>query len=164
MKLTGKKCLRLQATLIALLLPALVYSQSIWTAGPMLHVNFGAGKATFSWAIEVAYWNFDGFPYSVDAAMEFDKRKTRIYSELQTGVGLAGISAGPVLEFQKEESKLKLGWQGSVWGNYFLGFDIRARFIDSKTFFCPGMYVKGAFMGRDENGEKVESSSFDWDD
>src|SRR5687768_7025122 len=161
---TRKIASRIYLAVFLLGFPAHALAQSIWTIGPMLHVNFGAGKVRPSVALECAYWNFDGFPYSVDFAAEFEKKKMRFYSELQTGVGLAGISAGPVVEFQKEESKVKLGWQGSVWGNYFLGFDIRARFIDKKAFFCPGVYVKGGFNGRDENGKKIESSSFDWDD
>ncbi len=141
-------------------------SQSIWTIGPMLHVNFGGEKVKASFGIECAYWNFSGFPYSIDMATEFEKHKIRFYSEIQTGVGLAGIAAGPIMEIQTDKSAVKLGIQGSVWANYFLGFDIRTRYIDNKIFFSPGVYVKGGFNGRDADGEKIEGSShhdFDFD-
>jgi hypothetical protein len=142
-------------------------SQSIWTAGPMLHVNFGGEKTKASFAIEFAYWNFSHFPYSCDMAVEFEKQKVRLYAEAQTGIGLAGISCGPVVEFQTSERKTKLGIQTSVWGNYYLGFDLRYRYIDDTSYLCPGVYVKAGFNGRDKNGKKIKasSSSFsDWDD
>ena len=75
------------------------FAQEIWTIGPMLQVNFGRGKPTVSFAIEAAYWNVKGMPYSVDFGIEFDRRKTtRFYTELQTGIGIAGVSAGPILQ------------------------------------------------------------------
>jgi len=141
------------------------FSQTIWTAGPMLHVNFGDKKIRASWGLEFAYWNFRSFPYSIDFCAEFEKKKIRLYTEAQTGIGVAGISAGPVLEFQTAESKTRLGFQTSVWGNYYWGFDFRMRFIDGKVFTCPGTYLKVGFMARDENGEKIENSGdHDWDD
>src|SRR5687768_5554084 len=74
-------------------------AQEIWTIGPMLHLNFGREKPTVSFAIEAAYWNVRKVPYSVDLGIEFDRRKTtRFYSELQTGIGVAGVSVGPVLQ------------------------------------------------------------------
>lgn len=139
-------------------------SQTIWTAGPMIHVNIGDDKLRMSYGFEFAYWSFTHFPYSVDFSAEFERKRIRLYSELQTGVGVAGISAGPVLEFQTDEAATKLGFQGSIWGNYFLGFDARFRFIDGKAFFCPGVYVKTGFGGRDENGEKIEGSGSSFDD
>jgi hypothetical protein len=152
---------------MAVFLPSLFAAQSIWTIGPMLHVNFGDEKIKASFGLEAAYWNFTKFPYSVDLGLEIEEGKFRLYTEAQTGVGVAGISAGPVLEIQTEDSKGKFGFQASVWGNYFLGFDLRGRWVDSKTFFCPGTYVKIPIGARDENGERYEggSSSYsDWDD
>jgi len=134
-------------------------SQTIWTVGPMLHVNIGNEKVRASWSLEFAYWNFRHFPYSFDFCAEFEKKRIRLYSEAQTGIGIAGISAGPVMEIQTDESKVKLGLQGSVWGNYFLGFDLRFRTIDNKFFFCPGTYVKTGFGARDSDGNKIEGSS-----
>lgn len=144
----------------------LVPAQSIWTAGPMLHFNIGGGKSRTSFGVEFAYWNFSRFPYSYDFCAEFASKRIRLYSELQTGVGIAGISGGPVLEFQTDSSRVKLGFQASIWANYYLGVDMRVRFIDKKAFFCPGTYVKVGFNARDENGEKVKLSEFssDYDD
>jgi hypothetical protein len=134
-------------------------AQTIWTVGPMLHVNFGGEKVRASWALEFAYWNFSHFPYSIDFATEFEKKKIRLYGELQTGIGIAGTSIGPVVEFQTDKPATKLGLQMSIWGNYYWGFDVRYRYIDKKSFLCPGTYLKGGFAARDENGNKIKSSS-----
>ena len=148
-----------------ILVSGFIKAQTIWTIGPMLHVNFGEGKTRCSYSLETAYWNFSGFPWSVDFAMEFEKKKIRIYSEGQTGFGLGGIAAGPVLEFNKENNKTSLGWQASIWGNYYWGFDLRYRKINGNKFFCPGTYLKVGFNSRDENGDPIKSSSMsDWDD
>lgn len=142
--------------------------QSAWTIGPMLHFNISEKKVKPSFAIEAAYWNYTIVPYSVDMAIEFEKKKIRLYTEGQTGIGFAGVSFGPVIEIQTEAKKIKLGYQGSVWSNYFLGFDYRVRKIDNKKHHCPGIYAKLPFHLRDENGEKRTSnnsnSSWDWDD
>ena len=135
---------------------------TIWTVGPMLHVNFGAGKIRASYGLEFAYWNFNHFPYSIDFATEFERHRIRLYSEAQTGIGIAGISAGPVIEIQTDEPSVKTGFQGSVWGNYFWGFDIRFRTIAKNKFFCPGTYLKGGFDGRDENGNIIQGNSHSW--
>jgi len=117
------------------------FSQEIWTIGPMLHVNFGGGeKRSTSFAIEAAYWNAIKFPYSVDFAVEFDRGRVRLYSEAQTGIGLTGLSLGPVVEFANNGTRL--GVQGSCWANYFLGVDYRIRFIDKKRFHAVGLYAK----------------------
>lgn len=55
---------------------ARVYAQTIWTVGPMLHINFGGEKTRASWGLEFAYWNFAHFPYSIDMAAEFEKKKS----------------------------------------------------------------------------------------
>jgi hypothetical protein len=142
------------------------WSQTIWTVGPMFHINIGGEKVRCSYALEFAYWNFSHFPYSLDMAIEFEKKRIRLYSEAQTGIGVAGISAGPVFEIQTDKPACKLGFQGSLWANYYLGFDLRIRYIDKTTFFCPGTYVKGGFNARDKDGDKIKSSSSrnrDWD-
>lgn len=139
------------------------FAQEVWTIGPMLHYNFGGGKRSASFAIEAAYWNIYNFPYGVDFAIEFDKRKLRLYSELQTGIGVAGIAVGPVIEFNREEGKTLLGVQGSAWANYFLGFDYRFRKIGEQKFHAPGIYAKLP-IARSGFEESSSSSSWDWDD
>ncbi len=159
--LNGRSLLLVLSFLLAL---GSLKSQSIWTAGPMLHVNFGADKIRASWGLEFSYWNFTGFPYSIDFCAEFERKRIRLYSEAQTGIGVAGLSAGPVIEFQTDNKKVKGGFQFSVWANYYWGFDFRMRFIDKHTFIAPGTYLKVPFYARDENGEEYErSSSGDWD-
>jgi hypothetical protein len=140
-----------------------VQSQTIWTAGPMIHVNIGKEKTRVSYSLEFAYWNFSRVPYSFDFCIEFERKRVRLYSEAQTGIGIAGISAGPVIEFQADNHATKFGFQSSIWGNYFLGFDARVRFIDKKTLFCPGTYLKVGFAGRDKYGNKTSGSGNDWD-
>ena len=142
-----------------------IKSQTIWTIGPMIHFNFGEDKLKVSYNIEAAYWNYSKFPWSVDFALEFEKKKFRLYSEGQTGFGLGGIAAGPVIEFDREINKTTAGCQASIWGNYYWGFDLRYRKINGNKFFCPGTYLKVGFNSRDENGDPIKSSSLsDWDD
>lgn len=137
------------------------YSQEVWTVGPMLHVNFGSGeKIRTSFAIEAAYWNLRNFYHSVDFALEFEKGKTRIYSEAQTGIGFTGISFGPVLEFHHGHG-VHLGVQATGWLNYYIGVDYRIRFIDKKRFHAIGVYGKlpVSTSGLDSDGD----SDWDWD-
>lgn len=139
-----------------------VFSQEVWTIGPMVHINFAKGqKAKASFAIEVAYWNLYNFYHSVDGGLEFEKNKFRIYSELQTGIGVVGIAAGPVLEFTTNGEGTHFGFQSSVWANYFLGFDYRKRWIDNKRYNVFGVYGKlpVATVGMDDS----DGSSSDWD-
>ena len=68
--------------------------------GPMIHINIGGEKHTKAFSIEAAYWNITHFIYSVDADVEIEKGKLRLYSEGQTGLGVTGVSFGPVVEFQ----------------------------------------------------------------
>ena len=140
---------------------AVAQGNEVWMLGPMLHINFGGEKTRASWGLELAYWNYNGFPYSFDGCLEFEKQKIRLYSEVQTGIGLAGLSMGPVVEFRSQEKNVKLGFQGSIWANYFLGFDFRIRRIGNETFICPGTYFKLPVGGiaDDPDGD----SDWDWD-
>lgn len=130
--------------------------------GPMLHFNIAGEKSHFSWAIELAYWNVKNFPYSIDGGIEFSKKRVRLYSEAQTGIGIAGLSAGPVLEINKAEPKIHLGFQTTFWANYFIGVDYRFRRIDKTNFYCVGTYGKLPIATKD-----MESSNgnnyHDWD-
>lgn len=140
-------------------------AQEIWTIGPMFHINFGAEKRTTAFSIEAAYWNITHFIYSFDAGLEIERGKLRLYTEGQTGLGVTGVSLGPVVEFNFPESKTRLGIQGSCWINYILGVDYRMRFIDHQKFHYVGFYgkVPMATSGLDEDGDSSTSLS-DWDD
>ncbi|MGC3943873.1 MAG: hypothetical protein QM762_04925 [Chryseolinea sp.] len=141
-----------------------VRAQTIWTVGPMLHVNFGGGqKKSVSFAIETAYWNVVKWPYSFDFGIEFDRKKTRLYSEFQTGIGIAGISAGPVFQFGKDSGP-KLGMQVTSWVNYYLGFDYRMIFLRNEKRMAIGTYAKVpiATHGLESSGSHSHWDS-DWD-
>lgn len=117
-------------------------TREIWMLGPTLHFNIGGDKVRASWGVELSYWNYQSFPYSVDFGIEFEKRKLRLYTEAQTGLGFVGIAAGPVFEANFEEKKVHLGFQSSLWINYFLGANFRYRKINGKSYFAPGTYFK----------------------
>lgn len=91
--------------------------------------------------MEAAYWNIYKFPYSFDFGIEFDRKKTRLYSEFQTGIGILGVSGGPVFQFGKD-SGAKLGLQVTSWFNYYLGVDYRLIFLRNEKRMAIGTYVK----------------------
>ena len=142
----------------------LSFAQEIWSIGPMLHFNFGGEKPRTTFSIETAYWNIDAFPYSVDFAVEFGRNKVFIYSEVQTGIGITGVSFGPVVQLSSKYGS-HIGVQGSCWANYILGFDYRIRFIDHQKLNYIGSYIKVPFAtsGFDDDGNN-SSSWGDWDD
>jgi hypothetical protein len=149
--------------LLTLIIAKNAYSQKphVWMIGPMLHFNFGDKKMHTSFGIELAYWNYAHFPYSFDGGIEFEKQKTRLYSEAQTGIGIIGLSLGPVMEFRTGDG-VKLGIQGSAWANYFLGIDIRFRAVGETSIFSPGLYFKLPLgLGAESDGEYHHH--WDWD-
>jgi hypothetical protein len=132
-------------------------AQSVYTIGPMLHFNIGDRPVRTSFGIEFAYWNIDHTPYGFDLGFDCQKGKFRLYSEMQTGVGVAGMSAGPFLEFRNEKP-VSLGMQGSIWANYIVGMDLRFRFSKGQDYFAPGFYAKYLW------GKGMNGSGHSWDD
>jgi hypothetical protein len=137
--------------------------QEVYMLGPMLHFNINDKKLHTSFGVELSYWNYNHFPYSVDGALEFEKKKVRLYSEFQTGIGILGFSLGPVLEFNGNTHHVKLGTQGSLWANYIGGFDMRLRLIDKQSWLCPGIYFKIP-LAFGEYSSHSHHSDWDWDD
>jgi hypothetical protein len=131
----------------------------------MLHINFGGDKPHGSFAVELAYWNLEHFPYSIDGGVEFESKRIRFYSEAQTGILVAGLSLGPVFQINTDEGSAHLGIQTSLWANYYLGFDYRKRWIDKKKFNCIGTYVKlpVALNGYDDSKSGGNHGDWDWD-
>jgi hypothetical protein len=133
----------------------------VWMLGPMLHFNFSNKVMHPSFGIELAWWNYEHFPYSVDFGIDFEKKKIRFYTEGQTGIGLLGVSFGPVLEIRTDEG-LKAGMQGSVWANYIGGFDLRFRKTGGTKSIAPGLYFKLPIgIGSESDGDYDD---WDWDD
>jgi hypothetical protein len=140
----------------------LSYSQIVMV-GPMLHFQFGKERPRTSFAIEASYWNVQGFPYGFDAAIEFGQGKIRLYSEAQTGIGVAGISAGPFFEFGKGPARAGLQFTG--WANYYIGADFRMRFYNGPDTKAVGIYGKlpawiGEELKDDDDGGDFDG---DWD-
>lgn len=134
--------------------------------GPTLHFNFEKENFNISYGIECSYWNWKKFPYSVDAAIEYGKKKMRIYTEAQTGIGVLGVAWGPVLQYNFQSSEFKMGTQGSIWLSYFGGLNLRYRKIEQKKIFSPGIFVKVPFgygINEHNNSENNQSDYFDWD-
>jgi len=108
----------------------------------MVHYNIGAEDNKFSFALEGSAWivNQDfPLPPSVDFGIEFERKKIRVYSELQTGA-LLGLSIGPVVEFS--ENQPTFGFQTSVWASLLLGVDFRYRRINKSNYYNPGIFFK----------------------
>lgn len=130
----------------------------------MLHINFGGEKRTTAFSIEAAYWNITHFIYSFDAGIEVERGKLRLYSEGQTGLGVTGLSFGPLVEFNFRESKTRLGVQGSCWINYIFGADYRLRFIDGQKLHYIGFYAKVPMATSGLETSDGSTSFDDWDD
>ncbi len=143
------------------------FSQQIWTIGPMVHYNFNNGKNHFSYALECSFWNLEHFFYSIDGGIEFESKKIRIYSELQTGILVAGISLGPLLEINTNENKTHFGIQSSIWANYLIGVDYRMRWVNKEKSNCIGLYFKLPIADSGFSSSSRSShhhySDWDWD-
>jgi len=124
----------------------------------MFHYGLGTGEWTF--ALEGSYWvsPFVG----ADFGLEYGKKTFIAYSELQGGVGLAGISAGPYIDFRRRGQKL--GVQTTVWANYFLGADYRWRTHPEKNKHYLGVYFKLPVASyADGSGDSDDSDDSDID-
>lgn len=143
-----------------------VYGQvnRIFMIGPTLHFNFGDEKFNVSVGAECSYWNWKNFPYSVNGGVEYGSKKVRFYSEGQTGIGVLGLSFGPVVQYNFQNAKFSIGTQGSGWINYFGGVDLRFRFIDDTKILSPGLYAKVPFgFGFYDNTNGENHNHWDWD-
>ena len=127
-----------------LMVSTFTFSQ-IYLIGPTFHYNIGGGLRSCSWGIEFSYWKWEGLyekdlpPIGFDLGMEFDKTKKRFYSEIQTGAFI-GTSIGYVYEF--DENSKTGGFQASVWGAFYGGFELRYRKSNNINTFAPGSFVK----------------------
>ena len=129
-----------------------LYSQNneiLGLIGPSFHFNFEkGGKMKFSGGLEFSGWfATNGGPGMLtkspgfDVGIEFEQGKIRLYSEAQYGF-IVGASAGPVLQYSFSDKKICTGFQTSVWLSFFLGGEIRGRFMQDGIYFSPGVFVK----------------------
>ena len=112
------------------------------TAGPMIHLNFDTPNYC-SIAFEAAYWRYGEYAlYGADIGLEFSKKYKLLYIESQLSWFFGGISLGPVFALNSDTGPKTTGFQGSVWGCYFLGLDLRYRRLCSDNIFAPGLFFK----------------------
>ncbi|MFD2248587.1 hypothetical protein [Pontibacter ruber] len=155
----GRK--KLLLLLFSILLFAEVRAQDVFSAGPMLHYNFGDKKPKLSWGIEAAVWWYeDGFPISANIGFDRRKGSTILYTQAQTGIAVAGLSVGPYLELRKEEPTV-LGLQTDYWINNYLGLNYRIRYGGGQKQKALGGYVKLPVSLIPE--EEREDGDWDWD-
>lgn len=136
-----------------------VRAQDVFTVGPTLHFNFGDKRPRVSWGVEASLWWYkDAFPVSGSFGFDHRKGSSVLYLQGQTGVALAGISAGPYLQLKKGEAPA-LGLQTDYWVNYYMGLNYRVRYGKGENQKAIGFYVKAPI----ELGANSEEDNNDWD-
>jgi len=163
-ELRVRKCYKLLLLpLLFLLLQTNAFAQDVFSIGPAINFNFGDKKPKVSWGVEASLWWFEDYKVPFSANLGFDHRKgsTILYTQAQTGVALIGLSAGPYIEFKKEEPTV-IGLQTDYWLNYYLGLNYRVRYAKSGPQKSLGLYLKAPIgVGLEDDGD---SSDWDWDD
>lgn len=160
--LFGSRAKLLVLPLLFLLLLNDARAQDVFSVGPSLHFNFGDKKPKVSWGVEASLWWFeDRFPISANFGFDHRKGSTVLYSQAQTGIAVAGISAGPYIEFRKEEPAV-LGLQTDYWLNYFAGINYRIRYGGGEgNQKALGFYLRAPLgIGPEEEND---GSDWDWD-
>ena len=132
--------------ILILLLNSTLVSAHYIMFGPTL--NWKIGKSFFSnlsVGFEYSQWEeLNEVLVGIDYAVEFNFSKNilRFYSEAQIGFGVAGLSAGPVLEISEIDG-LNSGFQSTVWGGFFGLVDFRLRkMVDKKMVKSLGIMGK----------------------
>ena len=154
-----RAALKLKLLLLVMLLSfSTAQPQDVSSVGPAIHFNFGDKKPKVSWGVEASLWWFeDQFPISGNLGFDRRKGSTILYMQAQTGVGIAGISAGPYLELRKEDNPV-LGVQTDYWLNYYAGLNYRVRYSGEGNQKALGFYFKAPLpIGPDTEHE------WDWD-
>ncbi len=155
-------------TLLAIPVRPRAAPNSIAVAGTMVHFNFGNQAHAISYGLEFSEWYYASWPVGLDVGAEYGGHRFRIYTEGETGIGVTGAAWGPVVEFSPGKNAA-LGIQTSLWANFFGGIDFRWRFLDHKTYYCPGVYAKiplvpGELDSLSADGENHHHHHFHWGD
>ncbi len=121
-----------------------IYAQSnMLLIGPTLHYNIGGGVKNIVYGLEVSYWTMDFYSRNpaigLDCGIEFEGSKTRLYTEFQSGV-FFGASVGYVCQFGEQYECS--GFQGSIWGAFYGGLELRLRRLNNTSYFAPGGILK----------------------
>lgn len=128
----------------ALILTSQLSKAQYFLIGPTIHYNIGDGLKNISGGLEFSYWNWEQtndlnlLPIGMDIGIEFEKSKTRIYSELETGL-IIGASIGYVYEMNDNQNTS--GFQCSIWGAVYGGIELRYR-VNDTNYFAPGGFFK----------------------
>ena len=138
------------------LLPLAGFSQ-IYTIGPTINWNFRNKQCKVSGGIElgiigilIEYNENNGGVLSLELGLDFEKNRNRLYTEIRFtqynkySPVLVGISAGPVLEWGKD-CKTAIGIQTSAYGWCIAGINFRYRYVNNKSTYGPGMFLKIPF-------------------
>ena len=145
--------------ILSTLLPFAGFSQ-IYTIGPTINFNFGNKQCKVTGGLEfgiigipIEYNDYSGGVLSLELGLDFEKNRNRLYTEIrftqyaENKKGLPilfGISAGPVLEWGKD-CKTAIGIQSSAYGWLILGAHFRYRYVNNKSTYSPGMFLKIPF-------------------
>jgi hypothetical protein len=145
-----------------LLLAAHVFADGAFTVGPLINFHLES-PLNNSYGLEGSYWFLDGvspdgpsgIPWGVDLGFESSTQSFSVYSELQVGMGMYGVSVGPVYENSYlEPSAGYLSFQTSVWFNFYLGTAYRYKPSNYyKSSQAISVYLKGLW---DENWEWID--------
>ncbi len=102
------------------------------TFGPRISINYG-NDCNVSFGFETSYWIYEMYDYgsgygvSSNFGIEYYwGGRTDLYSELQAGVGLAGLSIGAFNTIIGDSPGW--GYQSTIWGMYFVGGDYRIKY------------------------------------
>ena len=109
-----------------------LFPKEILTLNFQINYHFSNKVTQSKWTatIESNYWKVvEGVPLGVNLGYEFGENTSLVYSELQTGIALLGISSGGYIDFSHD---IDWGWQNSFWANYGLGIMYRNRNAFSK--------------------------------
>ena len=142
--------------IISTLLPLAGFSQ-IYTIGPTINWYFGSKQCKVSGGLElgiigipIEYNDNNSGVLSMELGLDFEKNRNRLYTEIRFtqynkySPVLVGLSAGPVLEWGKD-CKTAIGIQTSAYGWCIVGANFRYRYVNGKSSYGPGMFLKLPF-------------------
>lgn len=110
------------------------------TLGPTWNYHFGNGNGFHSFGFQIHYWDISPSSFAIPSSFGLGIEGSSVhgaiyYADVQTGVAWVGTSHGVVYN-----SELGLGYQGSLWGNFFTGGQYMYRSFGD-GYHSPGLYI-----------------------